>query len=95
MKYLFPIRAPLKISIAMILFVIKSNLKRVKHTEEKILNANLVIKSPGIPEKAEIIKKIKAKGIEMIDEIEFGFRYIQWKSNRYHWNQRQDTTTTP
>jgi UDP-N-acetylmuramoylalanine--D-glutamate ligase len=58
-----------------------------KHSEEKILNAKLVIKSPGIPEKAEIIKIIKAKGIEVIDEIEFGFRYIQWKSNCHYWNQ--------
>lgn len=46
------------------------------HTEEKILNATLVIKSPGIPEKAEIIKKVKSAHIPMIDEIEFAFRYI-------------------
>lgn len=46
------------------------------HTESKILNATLVIKSPGIPEKAEIIKKVKAAHIPMIDEIEFAYRYI-------------------
>lgn len=46
-----------------------------KHSEEKIVNADLIIKSPGIPEKAEIIKKAKAKGIEIIDEIEFACRF--------------------
>jgi UDP-N-acetylmuramoylalanine--D-glutamate ligase len=47
-----------------------------QHTFDEILNANLIIKSPGIPDKAEVIKKAKASGIEIIDEIEFGFRYI-------------------
>lgn len=46
------------------------------HTESKIVNATLIIKSPGIPEKAEIIKKVKAAHIPMIDEIEFAYRYI-------------------
>lgn len=46
------------------------------HTEDKILNAQLVIKSPGIPEKAEVIKKIKSAHIALIDEIEFAYRYI-------------------
>jgi UDP-N-acetylmuramoylalanine--D-glutamate ligase len=46
------------------------------HTESKIVNADLVIKSPGIPEKAEIIKKVKAANISIIDEIEFAFRFI-------------------
>jgi UDP-N-acetylmuramoylalanine--D-glutamate ligase len=42
-----------------------------QHTAEKILSAQLIIKSPGITDKAEIVKKIKASGIPMIDEIEF------------------------
>jgi UDP-N-acetylmuramoylalanine--D-glutamate ligase len=46
------------------------------HSEDKILNADLVIKSPGIPDKAEIIKKVKAANISIIDEIEFAYRYI-------------------
>lgn len=45
------------------------------HTEEKILNADEVIKSPGIPEKAEMVKQIREKGIPVISEIEFGARY--------------------
>ncbi len=48
-----------------------------KHSEEKILNANLIIKSPGIPDKAEIIKKAKSLSIEIIDEVEFAFRYTK------------------
>ncbi len=64
-----------------------------KHTEEKILKANLIIKSPGIPEKAEIIKKITAKGIEVIDEIEFGFRYINGKVIAITGTNGKTTTT--
>jgi UDP-N-acetylmuramoylalanine--D-glutamate ligase len=45
------------------------------HSEEKILNADEVIKSPGIPEKAEMIQKLKQKGIPVISEIEFAGRY--------------------
>jgi UDP-N-acetylmuramoylalanine--D-glutamate ligase len=63
------------------------------HTEEKILNANLIVKSPGIPEKAEIIKKIKAKGIEIIDEIEFGFRYVNGKVIAITGTNGKTTTT--
>ncbi|MGE4346431.1 MAG: UDP-N-acetylmuramoyl-L-alanine--D-glutamate ligase [Flavobacteriaceae bacterium] len=46
-----------------------------KHTEEKILDADLVMKSPGIPDKAPIVKKLKEKGIEVISEIEFASRF--------------------
>ena len=45
------------------------------HTEEKILNADEVMKSPGIPEKAAIVKKIRAKGIEVISEVELAYRF--------------------
>lgn len=46
-----------------------------KHTEELILNADEIIKSPGIPDKAPIIVKIKEKNIPVISEIEFAGRY--------------------
>src|SRR6186713_1228826 len=46
-----------------------------RHTDEKILNADEVMKSPGIPEKNGMVKKIRAKGIEIISEIEFAYRY--------------------
>lgn len=46
-----------------------------KHTETTILNVTEVMKSPGIPEKAPIIKKIREKGISIVSEIEFASRY--------------------
>jgi UDP-N-acetylmuramoylalanine--D-glutamate ligase len=42
-----------------------------QHTEELILNADVVMKSPGIPEKSPIVKKLVAAGIKVISEIEF------------------------
>ena len=64
-----------------------------KHTEEQILNANLIIKSPGIPDKAELIKKAKAKGITIIDEIEFAFRYLKGKVIAITGTNGKTTTT--
>lgn len=49
------------------------------HTEEKILNADEIIKSPGIPDEAPMIQKIIAKGIHIISEIEFAGRYTDSK----------------
>lgn len=46
-----------------------------QHTESKILNADLVVKSPGIPDTAELIVKLNAAGIPVISEIEFASRY--------------------
>ena len=46
-----------------------------RHTEEKILEAEEVVKSPGISEKNELVKKIRAKGIEVISEIELAYRF--------------------
>ncbi|MBR5853281.1 MAG: UDP-N-acetylmuramoyl-L-alanine--D-glutamate ligase [Alistipes sp.] len=46
-----------------------------QHTEERILDANEVIKSPGIPDKAPIVQKILERGIPVISEIEFAARY--------------------
>ena len=45
------------------------------HSVDKILAADEVMKSPGIPEKNEMVKAIRAKGIPVISEIEFGYRY--------------------
>ena len=45
------------------------------HDVERILAADLVMKSPGIPEKSELVKQIRTKGIQVISEIEFGYRY--------------------
>ena len=46
-----------------------------QHTEERILDANEVIKSPGIPDTAPMVKKIREKNIPIISEIEFAARY--------------------
>ena len=64
-----------------------------QHTIEKILSASLVIKSPGIPDKAEVIKKVKAAGIEIIDEIEFAFRYLKGKVIAITGTNGKTTTT--
>ncbi len=45
------------------------------HDVERILEADEVMKSPGIPEKSALVKQIRAKGIPVISEIEFGYRY--------------------
>jgi UDP-N-acetylmuramoylalanine--D-glutamate ligase len=63
------------------------------HTSELILTAQLIIKSPGIPDKAEIIKQAKAKGIEIIDELEFGFRYLKGKVIAITGTNGKTTTT--
>lgn len=46
-----------------------------QHTEDKILDADEVMKSPGIPEKNELVKKIREKGIPVISEIELAYRH--------------------
>jgi UDP-N-acetylmuramoylalanine--D-glutamate ligase len=45
------------------------------HSEDRILNADEIMKSPGIPEKNELVKKIRSKGIPVISEIELAYRY--------------------
>lgn len=45
------------------------------HSAERILAADEVVKSPGIPEKNEMVKAIRAKGIPVISEIELAYRY--------------------
>lgn len=45
------------------------------HTESKVLEANEVVKSPGIPEKNELVQKIRLKGIDIISEIELAYRF--------------------
>ena len=46
------------------------------HTMERILAADLVIKSPGIPEKAEVVKALRAQGTPIISEMEFAAKYM-------------------
>lgn len=59
----------------------------------KVYNADLVIKSPGIPYTIEVVKKFTDKGIEVIDEIEFGFRHTNSKIIAITGTNGKTTTT--
>ncbi|WP_412984094.1 UDP-N-acetylmuramoyl-L-alanine--D-glutamate ligase [Pontimicrobium sp. IMCC45349] len=48
-----------------------------QHTESKVLNADVVMKSPGIPDKVELVKKLKSKGVSVISEIEFAAQFTK------------------
>ena len=64
-----------------------------KHTVGKILDADEVVKSPGIPDDAEIIKLIKGKSIPVISEIEFASRYTKGKKICITGSNGKTTTT--
>jgi UDP-N-acetylmuramoylalanine--D-glutamate ligase len=64
-----------------------------QHTEDRILTANEVIKSPGIPDKAPIIKKLIEKNIPIISEIEFASRYTKAKLISITGSNGKTTTT--
>jgi len=64
------------------------------HTEEKILNADEIIKSPGIPFEAPMIRKVEEKGIHIISEIEFAGRYTNSKMICITGSNGKTTTTS-
>ena len=64
-----------------------------QHTESLILNAGQVIKSPGIPDKAPLIKKLRAQGMPLISEIEFAGRYTDAKMICITGSNGKTTTT--
>ena len=64
------------------------------HTEEKILNADEIIKSPGIPCDAPMVKKAVEKGIGIISEIEFAGRYTHSKMICITGSNGKTTTTS-
>ena len=64
-----------------------------QHSEDKILSADLIIKSPGIPDKAPMVAAALAKGIEVIDELEFAYRYTQAKMISITGTNGKTTTT--
>lgn len=65
-----------------------------KHTDSKIFNADLVIKSPGIPKKSELIQKLKEKQIPVVSEIEFASRYTLAKIIAVTGSNGKTTTTS-
>ncbi|GAA4270809.1 UDP-N-acetylmuramoyl-L-alanine--D-glutamate ligase [Aquimarina gracilis] len=48
-----------------------------QHTEVKILNADVVMKSPGIPDKVDLVQKLNAKEVSVVSEIEFASKYTK------------------
>lgn len=65
-----------------------------QHTRERILNADEVVKSPGIPDKAPIITEIKSAGIPIISEIELAGRYTNAKMICITGSNGKTTTTS-
>ncbi len=65
-----------------------------RHTEALILNADEIIKSPGIPENAPMVMKLKAQGIPIISEIEFAGRYTHAKMICITGSNGKTTTTS-
>lgn len=64
-----------------------------KHTPELILNADIVVKSPGIPPYAPMVKRISEKGIPVLSEIEFAGRYTDAKMVCITGSNGKTTTT--
>lgn len=65
-----------------------------KHSEAKILNANLVVKSPGVPKGTALIKKLKEKNIPIVSEIEFASRFTTSKIIAITGSNGKTTTTS-
>jgi UDP-N-acetylmuramoylalanine--D-glutamate ligase len=63
------------------------------HTENKILNADVVMKSPGIPDKASIVKKLVEKNVSVISEIEFAVQFTNAKTIGITGSNGKTTTT--
>lgn len=64
------------------------------HSEAEILQADCIVKSPGIPDSVEIIQKAKQKNIEIISEIEFAYRYTNGKIIAITGSNGKTTTTS-
>ena len=71
----------------------KITFEEKKHSADKILGAGLIIKSPGIPDKAPIISAIKEKGIPLISEIEFAYHFTKAKIIGITGSNGKTTTT--
>lgn len=65
-----------------------------KHTDDLVLNADEVIKSPGIPDKAPLVKALKENGTPIISEIEFACRYTHAQLHCITGTNGKTTTTS-
>ena len=72
----------------------KIDFEEGNHNEEKILSADWIVKSPGIPKKAEIIQKIHLKGIRLSSEIEFASEFTTAKIIAITGSNGKTTTTS-
>lgn len=72
----------------------KIEFEEKNHDEERILSSDWIIKSPGIPKKAEIIQKIKTKGVRLSSEIEFGAEFTDAKIIAITGSNGKTTTTS-
>ena len=64
------------------------------HSMERILAADLVVKSPGIPEKAPIIKALRERGVKIVSEMEFAYKYLGHAKTICITGSNGKTTTT-
>jgi UDP-N-acetylmuramoylalanine--D-glutamate ligase len=71
----------------------KIDFEEEKHSEEQILNADLVVISPGIPETAPLVIQLKRKGISVVSEIEFAGKYNSAKTICITGSNGKTTTT--
>ena len=65
-----------------------------EHTEQKVLEADEIVKSPGIPDTAPLMQKVLAKGIHVISEIEFAGRYTNARMIFITGSNGKTTTTS-
>jgi UDP-N-acetylmuramoylalanine--D-glutamate ligase len=85
---------PIKPKYKEMLFDYEIQWEENKHTEKLILDANEIIKSPGIPERTPIVQLIRKKGIRIISEIEFAARYTAAKKICITGSNGKTTTTS-
>ena len=64
------------------------------HSEERILAASECVKSPGIPDSAPIVRKLRERGVPVISEIEFAGRYLDGARTICITGSNGKTTTT-
>ncbi len=65
-----------------------------KHSKERILESNIIVKSPGIPDTAPLVVECRKKGIEVIGEIEFASRYFNGQLVGITGSNGKTTTTS-
>lgn len=77
-----------------VLIINKIEWEEETHTEDLVLNADVVMKSPGIPDKSPIVKKLMEKGIPVISEIEFAAPFTKAKTIGITGSNGKTTTTS-